>query len=184
MICVTGAGGTLSSEVINQLESRAKGIRVAHFTSRKAESERLRGLEAVVIDYNRPETLRAAFQGCDTVFLLGPNTLNQTELELNAIEAAKAAGGRHVVKQSVMGDGEEAYSLARIHRPVERALESSGLDWTFLRPNSFMQNTVTFMSPTIRSESTFYSATGDARISKLGVSDIGTVAVRVITECD
>src|SRR5262245_49044416 len=182
MICVTGAGGTLSSEVINQLESRTKGIRAAHFTSKKAESARLRRLDAVVIDYNRPETLRAAFQGCDKMFLLGPDVLNQTELELNALEAAKAAGVRHVVKQSVMGAAEEAYILARIHRKVERAVESSGLRWTFLRPNSFMQNAVTFMGSTIRSESTFYSASGDARISHVDVRDIAAVAVRALTD--
>ena len=111
MICVTGASGTLSSEVIRQLEARAP-FRAAYFSDRAAETARARGIDAVVIDYNHPETLRAAFQGCDAVFLLGPNALNQTELELNAVDAAKAAGVRHIVKQSVMGAAEEAYSLA------------------------------------------------------------------------
>ena len=62
---------------------------------------------------------------------------------------------RHIVKQSVMGAAEEAYSLAKVHRPVEKAIESSGLAWTFLRPNSFMQNVVTFMSETIKAEGIF-----------------------------
>ena len=128
-----------------------------------------------------PATLRAAFQGCDTLFLLGPNALNQTELELNAVEAAKAAGVRHIVKQSVMGAAEEAYSLANIHRPVEKAIEGSGLAWTFLRPNSFMQNTVTFMAQTIRAEGAFYSASGQARISHVDVRDIAAVAVTALT---
>ena len=127
-----------------------------------------------------PETLRAAFQGCDRLFLLGPNALNQTELELNAVEAAKAAGVRHIVKQSVMGAAEEAYSLANIHRPVEKAIEGSGLAWTFLRPNSFMQNTVTFMAQTIRAEGAFYSASGQARISHVDVRDIAAVAVTAL----
>ena len=180
MICITGAGGTVSSEVIRQLEPAKALFRGSFFSEKRAE-DASQGLEAVVIDYNRPETLRAAFQGCETVFLLGPNALNQTQLELNAVHAATAAGVRHIVKQSVMG-AEDDYSLARIHRPVEQAIEASGMGWTFLRPNSFMQNTVTFMAPTIRTEGVFYSATGAARISHVDVRDIAAVAVRALTE--
>lgn len=122
MICVTGASGTLSSEVVRQLESAKAQLRAAYFSSKRAKAARARGIKAVVIDYNRPETLRAAFQGCDKLFLLGPNALNQTQLEQNAVEAAKAAGVRHIVKQSVMGAAEEAYSLAKVHRPSRNQL--------------------------------------------------------------
>jgi uncharacterized protein YbjT (DUF2867 family) len=181
MICVTGASGTLSSEVIRQLESKAP-LRAAYFSASRAKAARAQGVDAVVIDYNQPDTLRAAFHGCDRVFLLGPNALNQTELELNAVEAAKAAGVGHIVKQSVMGAGEEAYSLAKIHRPVEKAIEASGLAWTFLRPNSFMQNAVTFMGETIRTEAAFYSASGEAKISHVDVRDIAAVAVKALSQ--
>ena len=181
MICVTGASGTLSSEVIRQLESAKAPFRCAYFSSKHAEAAHTRGIEAVIIDYSRPETLRAAFQGCDKLFLLGPNALNQSELERNAVETAKAAGVRHIVKQSIMGAVEESYSLAKVHRPVEKAIESSGLAWTFLRPNSFMQNAVTFMGKTIRAEAAFYSASGQAKISHVDVRDIAAVAVKVLT---
>ena len=181
MICVTGASGTLSSEVIRQLERQEIPFRGAYFSATAANSARSRGIEAVMIDYNHPATLRAAFQGCETVFLLGPNALNQIELELNAVDAARATGVRHIVKQSAMGAAEEAYSLATIHRPVERAIERSGMAWTFLRPNSFMQNAVTFMGPTIRAEGVFYSASGPARISHIDVRDIAAVAVAALT---
>ena len=180
MICITGASGTVSSEVIRQLESQVP-FRAAYFSNTAAEKARARGIDAVVIDYNQPNTLRAAFQGCETLFLLGPNALNQIELELNAVEAAKAAGVRHIVKQSVMGAPEESFSLANIHRPVETAIEESGLAWTFVRPNSFIQNTVTFMAPTIRAEGAFYSATGQARISHVDVRDIAAVVVTALT---
>lgn len=181
MICVTGANGTLSSEVIRQLDGQDIPFRGAYFSERAAEIARTRGIEPVLIDYSNPATLRAAFQGCDAVFLLGPNALNQTELELNAVDAARAAGVRQIVKQSVMGAAEEAYSLAKIHRPVEKVIERSGLAWTFLRPNSFMQNAVTFMAPTIRTEAAFYSASGQARISHIDVRDIAAVAVAALT---
>lgn len=181
MICVTGASGTLGSEVIRQLASAKAPFRGAYFSYAKAEAAQARGIDARIIDYSRPETLRAAFQGCHRVFLLGPNAPNQTELELNAVEAAKAAGVRHIVKQSVMGAADEAYSLATLHRPVERAIEASGMAWTFLRPNSFMQNAVTFMGPTIRAEGAFYSASDLAKVSHVDVGDIAAVAVESLT---
>ncbi len=182
MICVTGAGGTVGREVVTQLESAKAPFRAAYFSNEKAEAARARGINAVILDYNRPESLRAVFHGCDQLFLLGPNVLNQSELERNAIEAAKAAGVRHIVKQSVMGAGEESYSLAKVHRPVEKAVESSGLAWTFLRPSSFMQNVVTYMGETIKAEGTFYSASGEAKISHVDVRDIAAVALKALTE--
>ena len=182
MICITGAGGTVGSEVVKQLELAKVPFRVAYFSKEKVNAALAKGTNAVIIDYNHPETLRTAFQGCDKLFLLGPNALNQTQLELNAVEAAKAVGVQHIVKQSVMGAEDEAFSLALIHRPVEQAIEASGMTWTFLRPNSFMQNVVTFMSETIKAESAFYSASGEAKIAHIDVRDIAAVAVKALTE--
>jgi uncharacterized protein YbjT (DUF2867 family) len=182
MICITGAGGTVGREVIQQLEVAKVPFRAAYFSQEKVDAALATGIDAVIIDYNHPETLRAAFQGCDRLFLLGPNALNQTQLELNAVAAAKAVGVQHIVKQSVMGAEDEAFSLALIHRPVEQAIEASGMGWTFLRPNSFMQNVVTFMSETIKAESAFYSASGAAKIAHVDVRDIAAVAVKALTE--
>jgi uncharacterized protein YbjT (DUF2867 family) len=183
MICVTGAGGTVGSEIVKQLKQAKASFRAAYFSNKKAEAARARGIDAVTIDYNRPETLGAAFRGCDKLLLIGPNEQNQTQLELNAVEAAKSSGIRHIVKLSAMRVEEEAYLLATtIHRPVEKAIESSGIAWTFLRPNGFMQNFVTYMGDTIRSEGVFYSASGEAKIAHVDVRDIAAVAVKALTE--
>jgi uncharacterized protein YbjT (DUF2867 family) len=182
MIAVTGAGGTVGSEVARQLQAAGAPFRAACFSATSAEAARARGLDVVRIDYARPETLRAGFEGCDVLFLLGPNLLEQTALEIAAVDAAKAAGVRRIVKQSVMGAADEAYSLAAVHRPVEKAIEASGLAWTFLRPNSFMQNVITFMAPTIHAQSAFYSASDNAPISHIDVRDIAAVAVQALTD--
>lgn len=181
MICITGAGGTLGSALVRQLTAARVPFRAAHFSEAKAEAARATGIETAVIDYAQPASLKAAFRGCYELFLLGPTVENQTQLELAAVEAAQAAGVRHVVKQSVLGAEGEDYSFAKIHRPVEKALESSGLAWTFLRPSGFMQNVVTFLAPTIRAEGRFYSACGQARISHVDVRDIAAVALRALT---
>jgi uncharacterized protein YbjT (DUF2867 family) len=90
------------------------------------------------------------------VFLLTGELADQTAGELRVVEAARRAGVRRLVKLSVLGAESEAFSFARIHRPVERAIEGSGIPYTFLRPNSFMQNFVNYYGDTIRTQSAFY----------------------------
>jgi uncharacterized protein YbjT (DUF2867 family) len=181
MICVTGASGTVGREVVKQLQTVGAPFRAAVSSASSAGAARARGLDVVICDYHQPDTVRAALRGCDALFLLGPNLIDQTELEIGVVDAAKAAGIRHIVKLSVMGAADEAYSLAHVHRPVEKAIEASGLGWTFLRPNSYMQNIVTFMKPTIQSDSMFYSASGNARISHVDTRDIAAVAAEALT---
>ena len=180
MICITGAGGTLGSEVLAQMRAVGAPVRAAFHSGDKADAARAQGIDAALIDFEDPHSLREAFAGCQSLFLLGHNAIDQTELELAAVDAARSTGVRHIVKQSVMGAQKEEYSLALVHRPVEQAIEASGMEWTFLRPNSFMQNVMTFMSPTILAESAFYSASGDARISHVDVRDIAAVAVQAL----
>lgn len=181
MICVTGASGTLGREVVERLEAAGASFRAACFSPASADAARARGLDVRLVDYRRPETLRAALEGCDRLFLLGPNLIDQTALETTAVDVARSAGVAHIVKQSVMGSEHDDYSLARVHRPVERAVEASGIAWTFLRPNSFMQNVVTFMRGTIQAASAFYTASGGGPISHVDVRDIADVAVRALT---
>ena len=72
MICITGAGGTVGGEVLKQLESAKAPFRAAYFSEAKAEAARARGIDSIIIDYNRPESLRAAFRVATNCFYSGP----------------------------------------------------------------------------------------------------------------
>lgn len=181
MILVTGAGGTVGSELVKQLRARGAKFRAGYYTQAKAEEAKRNGIEGLAIDFGRPETLAPALQGVERVFLISGNAPNQTELELNVVREAKRAGVRHIVKGSVWGAESEAFSFAKIHRPVEKEIAASGIAYTFLRPNGYMQNTHNFYAPAIRTQGAFYLPARDARISHIDIRDLARVAAVALT---
>lgn len=182
MILVTGSGGTVGSEVVRQLQAAGVKFRAAYHSQEKANAAKAKGIDAVIVDYNKPDTLRDALRGADKLFLLSAGGDVQIEQETGAVEAAKAAGVKHIVKLSAWAAETEAFSFAKIHRAAEKAIEKSGLAWTFLRPNGFMQNMANYNAVTIKSQGAFYGSIGDTKISHVHVKDIAAVAVKVLTE--
>ena len=182
MILVTGAGGNVGRPLLDELAAAKVPVRAAYRSADKAAGARAAGVDAVAVDYARPESLEPALDGVEAVFLLGSGGMGQTAGEINVVRAAKAAGARRLVKLSVFGVEDEEFGFARTHRPVERAIEESGLAWTFLRPASFMQNFVNYMAPTIRSQRTIYTLIPDAKFNHVDTRDVARVAATVLTQ--
>ena len=112
-----------------------------------------------------PETLDAAFEGIETLSLLCAFSEAMVELELNAVEAAKRAGVRHIVKMSAIKAAPDApTTIRRWHGEIEQRINRSGIAYTHLWPNAFMQNFRRF-APLIKERAEFYAPVGDARIS-------------------
>jgi uncharacterized protein YbjT (DUF2867 family) len=180
MILITGAGGTVGTALVEELKGSDQQIRLAFRSKDKAKKAAAAGNNVVTLDYAQPETLGPAFEDVDTMFLLGTGVLGQAEGEINLVNAAKAAGVKRIVKLSVWGADAEEYALARMHRTVERAIEASGLDWTFLRPNNFMQSLIAYEAETIRAERAFYLPAGQAKVNHIDVRDIARVAAKAL----
>ena len=187
-ILVTGATGTLGSEVVKQLVS-AKDQRkediIVKAAARSTNDDTFRnlGVQVVQHDYNKPDSLSVALRGVDKLFLLTPFQSNMVDLTSNLVNEAKNAGVEYIVKQSVLGaDIEPGITPSRLHRQAEKIIEESGIPFTFLRPNFFMQNFITFYSHFIKTQGAFYIPAGDAKASFVDVRDIAAVAVQSL--CD
>ncbi|MGH8238088.1 MAG: SDR family oxidoreductase, partial [Steroidobacteraceae bacterium] len=172
MILVTGASGTVGTALVAVLKAGGHRFRAAYHAADKAAAAAQDGYDAVTIDLTKPDTLPPALVGVDAVFLLGTGVRRQAEGEKNMLDAAGAAGIRLLVKQSIWRAAEEEYALAHMHRSVEEAIEASGLAWTFLRPNGFMQNLSGPMAAAIKATGAIYQPAADARISFIDARDI------------
>ena len=174
MILVTGATGKVGRELVEEL-----GAAGAPFRAGTRSPATVTVTNAVPSTSTGPRRSPERSQGVDSLFLL---TSGGTERETGVVDAAKKAGVRQVVKLSVWGAEEDAFVIGRLHRSVEQAIEASGLAWTFLRPNGFMQNYSTSGAGLIKSQGVIYDSTHDARCSVIDAHDIGVVAARALTE--
>lgn len=182
MICVTGATGTVGRELVQQLLAKGASFFIM---ARNEEAARKQFGDGVAIrtgDFSDVAGMTAIFKDVDRLFLLCAPGPFMADLESNAVAAAKAAGVRHVVKISAPGAATDAPAeLLRMHGRVEAAIEQSGMAWTHLRPNGFMQN---LWGPTqgIRKDASFRLSVGDATVPFVDATDIAAVAAAVLTE--
>jgi uncharacterized protein YbjT (DUF2867 family) len=183
MILVTGATGTTGREIVGELQKLgASGVRALVRDPARAAFIREAGFETMEGDFDRPETLGAALEGVERALLLTPPSPQTFEQQRAFVEAARRAGVRHVVKFSAVGaDANAPEGFGKWHGQSEDLLKSSGLAWTMLQPNFFMQNLLG-QAPQIAATGAVYQPVGDARASFIDTRDIAAVAARTLTE--
>lgn len=148
----------------------------------RARAIALPNVEVVEGDFDRPETLLGALAGVKRAFLLTNSSDSAQAQQLAFIDAAKQRGVKHIVKLSQFeADANSPGCFLRYHAAVEAAIQASGIAYTFLRPNLFMQGLLNFRSTTA-TQSTFYAAASDAKVSAVDVRDIAEIAVASLTE--
>ena len=181
MILVTGATGKVGSEVVRQLAAAGTPVRALVRDPVGASGIRLPGVEIVSGDLARPETLAPALAGVERVFLLTPAHRDMLEYESNVVDAAAASGARRIVKVSVAGGPDAGTQIGRWHWAGEKKIESSGLDFTFLRPTLYMQQMLVY-ARSISLTGTFSAPLGTGAVAIVDARDVAAVAVRTLTE--
>lgn len=181
MILVTGATGKVGREVVRQLAAADVPARALVRDPTRASGLRLPGVEVVAGDLSRPESLPPAFAGVESVFVATPAAPDQVELQSNALEAARRAGARLLVKVSVAGGPDAGTQIGRWHWATEKQIEASGLGFTFLRPTLYMQQMLSY-APSIAATATFAAPVGAGEIAVVDTRDVAAVAVAALTE--
>jgi len=180
MILVTGASGNVGRTVLQELlraGAPVRGLYRSSVDAAKAPS----GANPVSADFADRGSLDRALDGVDSVFLVCSPIPQLVELESNVVDACRERGVKHLVQNSALGASVYGKSFPRWHYAVEERVRASGIPATILRPESFMQNIVTYFAGTIESDGAFYAAGGGAAIGFVDVRDIGAVAAKVLT---
>jgi uncharacterized protein YbjT (DUF2867 family) len=180
-ILITGATGNVGSQLLKVFSQNNVPVQALVRKRDPAKQPPLRSVEYVEADLSKPHTLVDAFKGARTIFLILPLVPNMVDIGCNAVDAALRAGVNYVAKLSVMLPDESPTKLYRMHTEIENHIEATGLDCTFLRPNSFYQNYINICGKTIRSGNVFYLPLADARISSIDTRDIASVAFKILT---
>lgn len=175
MIVVTGATGSVGSEVLRQLA--AAGAPVRALSRRPEKVDAPDGVEVVRADLSDAGTLPAAFEGADAVFLYAlfgdPAPV---------VAAARAAGIERVVLLSTlaMESFRSGNAIREGHRVVEDAIRDSGLAWTFLRPGGFTSN-VRWWAPEIRAGGVVHGRYPEVASALIAPADIAAIGVLALT---
>lgn len=181
MILITGATGTIGSELAKLLSAKGLKFRAYIRSVKKAEALKLVNMEIFNGDLSDKAALKKAMKGITRVFLLSSADPRQVEYQRNVIEAAKAEGVTLIVKQSVFGVGPKSpVSLARWHWETEEELRKSGVPYAILRPTMFMQNLL-MSAESVKKEGVIYSPMGDAKASFIDARDIAKCAMTILT---
>ena len=183
MILVTGASGNVGKAVLSEV-ARSGARHKAMYRSANESAKAPTGMETVLADFAKKETLAPALRDVDAVYLVCSPIPDLVQLETNMIDACVIAGVKHVVLNSALGAGEYSKSYPSWHRKVEDKLKSTEISFTILQPNSFHQNVVAFFAPSIRAQGVFYSSMRNARVSFLDVRDIAVVAAKALAGGD
>lgn len=171
-ILITGANGNVSSAVLRSLG--AQDLRALVRDPAKAPD----GVPAATGDLDIPASLTSAFEGVDVLWLLTRMGSQAPHQSMNAVWAAKQAGVKHVVRLSAFGAGHDAPTRnGRLHALSDAELADSGLDWTIIKPASFMQNHIGAVV-----DGTLYGANGEGRVGMIDVRDIADFAAHVLSD--
>jgi uncharacterized protein YbjT (DUF2867 family) len=178
-ILVTGATGTIGRDVARLLSENGVSVRAGVRDQAKARKQFGSNIALAPFDFENEKAFSKALDGVEKVFLLPPLLPNQLEVMNTFVDAAKRAGVRHIVKLSAIGvDDETQPKAVKWHGANERHIRESGVAFTFLRPNSFMQNFITYFAPR---NGAIYLPWGNGTASFVDTRDIASVAAKALT---
>jgi len=136
--------------------------------------------DVAVIDFDQPDTVRAAFHGSRKAFVGLGTSGRQVQDEVALIDAAVAAGVQHIVKLSVLGSGSDfPVIIQQIHTEIERHVLATGVGYTLLRPATYFRAVVTTPARFIAS-GRWGGNTAGGRAAFIDPTDVGLVAARVL----
>jgi len=180
---VTGATGHLGSFVVEALLKKVPGseLAVSVRNPEKAQHLSAQGVEVRHGDFDQPESLAAAFAGVERLLLISADGDNETRIRQHetAVQAAKNAGVQFIAYTSVAKADESTLGLAEVHRATEKAIRESGIAYSLLRNNWYLENEGGSVQAAAQG-APWVHATGSAKVGWATRSDYAHAAAAVL----
>ena len=179
-IAITGATGQLGRLVVQKLKTKVPPASIVAL-ARSAEKAAGLGVAVRVADYEKPETLKPALAGVDTLLLISASEIGKRAAQhRNIIAAAKQAGVKRIVYTSILRAETSAIDLAAEHRATEADLKASGIPLTLLRNGWYTENYTGSIGGALAGGA-FMGSAGQGRVSGADRRDYADAAVVVLT---
>lgn len=177
-LAVTGSTGWLGGLVARDLAAR--GVRQRLLVRDVSRSPQLVGSAVARCSYRDVEAARAALEGAETLFMVSAaENADRLDEHRAFVDAAAAAGVRHVVYVSFFGAAPDAtFTLARDHAATEEHLRASGMAWTFLRDNLYLE----FVEQMVGEDGVIRGPAGGGRAAVVAHEDVARVATAVLLD--
>ncbi|MFO8054321.1 MAG: SDR family oxidoreductase [Bacteroidales bacterium] len=167
-ILITAATGNVGTFLVRALQRKNMSFTAATRNASKAKEKFDKPLETVYLNFKHVSSFAPALKGKEMLFLCGPSaTPNAEDLLMPLIEAAQAENIKHLV-------------FIASHPKAMQKIEESGMDYTFIKANFFMQNFELYQIQDIRDKNQIFMPAGDGKAPFIHTRDVGEVAAEVL----
>lgn len=181
LIFLMGTTGQTGRLILEDFDRNPGDVRIRIGVRKQKDLERLRaeGRDAVLFDLDNPLTFAEALCGVDRMNILTGYTIAMTHQTKTVVDAAKKAGVKHIVNQGVFAAEDATDSKYCWFALVEAYIEASGIAWTHLHPNVFLENMLSISQPVGGTFSVFW---GEHRVGYVALHDLAAVTARVLRD--
>ncbi|MGI2904483.1 NmrA family NAD(P)-binding protein [Tolypothrix sp. VBCCA 56010] len=179
-VLIIGSTGQIGRLIIEALSQTSElQVRLSSRRLEQVETLCAQGQDVVYLDLDDPRTFAGALAGVDRLFLLTGYTVAMLVQSKTLIDAAKKAGVQHIVHLGIFGEWDCTDPHFAWHQMIERYIEASGIAWTHLHPNYFMEN---LLGIAPLKDGAFSMFCGDRRLGWIALKDVAAVAATVLHE--
>lgn len=181
VVLVIGTTGQVGTRILKEFDRDPGDVHVRYAARKPEQVDQLRaeGRDAVRLDLDDPSTFAHGLHGVDRVYLLTGYTVAMLTQSKTLVDAAVKAGVTHIVHQGVFANWDVTDPHFVWHQLIERYIEGSGLQWTHLHPNVFLDGLAAEISASGGSFSVYW---GDRRVGWIAAQDIAAVATTVLRQ--
>lgn len=184
MILVTGATGRAGANVVQELVAQNMPVRALVRNAEKAAQLAAQGIETIVGDLSDPASIERALVGVERIVLISSNAPDMAELQANVITCAKQRGDvRQIVKLSggsYVGPN-ASVDVGVKHWQVEEQLAQSGVPYTVIRANLFLQTIMQLVHVPLMQFGVLVAPMGEARFAAIDARDVAAALVGALS---